>query len=139
MNVEIVPLTTDHLDHLPLPAGIEREAYFTDGSIARCVLADGVPVFAGGIVNLKWNRGEAWILPTPFMRQHFKTCYRLMREAIPHMALRGHFARVQAVCSCGSSTVLFRHLGFNPEGRLARYGPKNEDCFMWSRCFEVTK
>jgi hypothetical protein len=136
--IEIVPLTDAHLSQLPLPEGLDPRAYFTEGSIARCVLCDGVPMFAGGIVNQQWNRGIAWILPTPFMRSHFKTCYQIMRDAIPHMALRGRFRRVQAECVCGASTVLFRHLGFNHEGRLARYGPKGEDCFIWSRIFEVT-
>lgn len=139
MNVEIVPLTYAHLDSLPLPEGLDRRAYFTAGSVARCVLSDGEPVFAGGIVNLMWGRGEAWILPTPFFRKHFKTCYRLMHDAIPHMAVRGKFARVQAVCACGSSTVMFRHLGFNHEGRMAKFGPSGEDCFMWARTFEVTQ
>lgn len=139
MNVEIVPLTAEHLDRLPLPCGLDRRAYFSEGSISRCVLADGEPVFAGGIVNLMWNRGEAWILPTPFFRQHFKSCYRLMRDAIPHMAFRGRFSRVQAVCACGTSSILFRHLGFNYEGRMSRFGPNGEDCFMWAKVFEVAR
>jgi len=137
MTYEVVPLTDAHLDHLTLPEGLDRRAYFTPGSVACAVLADGEPVFAGGIVNLQWNRGEAWILPTSFLKQHFKSCYRIMRDAIPHMAHRGRFWRVQATCACGASTVLFRHLGFNHEGRLARFGPSGEDCFIWSRIFEV--
>jgi hypothetical protein len=137
MTYEVVPLTDAHLDHLTLPEGLDRRAYFTPGSVACAVLADGEPVFAGGIVNLQWNRGEAWILPTPFMRSHFKTCYRLMRDGIPHMALRGKFGRVQATCACGTISSLFRHLGFHHEGRMARFGPNGEDCQMWSRCFEV--
>ncbi len=137
MNVELVPLTPAHLEHLPLPEGLDQRAYFSAGSISRCVLADGVPVFAGGIVNQHWNRGEAWILPTPFFRKHFKTCYRLMREAIPHMALRNKFARVQATCMVGRSPAFFRHLGFEYEGTMRHFGPEGEMCDLWARIFEV--
>lgn len=75
MNIDIVPLTAAHLEILPLPEGLDRRSYFSKGSAAYCVLADGVPVLAGGVVNLKWRRGEAWILPTPFFRSHLKTCF----------------------------------------------------------------
>lgn len=137
MNVEIVPLTYAHLASLPLPTGLDQRAYFTPGSIARCVLADGVPVLAGGIVNLFWGRGEAWILPTDYYRSHFKTCFRLLRDTIPHMAVRGRFARVQATCLCGVSGSFFRHLGFEYEGTMRHFGPQGEMCDMYARIFEV--
>lgn len=138
MNVEIVPLTLTHLSRLPLPPGLDRRAYFTSGSIARCVLVGGEPKFAGGIVNLMWGRGEAWILPTPFFYSHLKSCYRIIRDAIPHMAFRGKFARVQATCIAGRSGNLFRHLGFDYEGTLRSFGPNGETCDMYARVFEVT-
>lgn len=136
--IEVAPLTLAHLDHLPLPAGLDQRAYFTPGSVACCVLKDGAPVFAGGIVNLMWNRGEAWILRTPFLLSHPKTCVRLMREFIPAMAADYGFVRVQATCIKGVSAKLFRHLGFDYEARLAKFGPNGETCDMYSRIFEVT-
>lgn len=135
--IEVVPLTTAHLDYLPLPKGLDRRAYFSPGSAAFCVLSDGEPKFAGGIVNLQWKRGEAWILPTPFMRSHLKTSVRLMKNYIPLLAEGYGFHRVQATCLKGISTSLFQCLGFSYEGLMKKFGPDGEDCDMWSRTFEV--
>jgi len=111
-------------------------AYFSPGSAAYCLLNDGEPVFAGGIVNLEWHRGEAWILPTPFFRQHVKTCFRLIREMLPKIAARGGFVRVQAVAADGVCVKLFRHLEFSYEGTLKHFGPLGETCRMYARMFE---
>lgn len=137
MNLEIVRLTAAHLERLPLPKGLDRRAYFSSGSAAFCVLHEGEPVFAGGVVNLQWNRGEAWILPTPFFRSHLKSCFWAMREFIPFIAEEFKFRRIQATCLEGISSSLFRHLGFTFEGTLAKFGPAGETCDMWARTFEV--
>lgn len=136
--IEVVPLTLAHLDYLPLPKGLDRRAYFSDGSAAFCVLEAGSPVMAGGIVNQHWGRGEAWILPTPFFRSHFKTSFRLMKNYVPLLAEGFGFRRVQATCPKGLSSNLFSHLGFSYEGTMQKFGPHGEDCDMWSRTFEVT-
>lgn len=135
MNYEVVPLIPEHLDHLPLPEGLDRRAYFMGKSQSRCLLVDGFPMFAGGIVDMQWDRGEAWLLPTPFFRRNIKTCLRQMRSYLPVMALGGGFKRVQAACMSGVSSSLFRHLGFAYEGNMRKYGPKGEDCAMFSRIF----
>lgn len=136
--IEIVPLTYAHLQNFDLPDGLDTRAYFTPGSVARCVLDDGVPVFCGGIVNMEWMRGEAWILPTPYFRSHLKSSLRIMRDAIPGMARSHHFHRVQATCVENISASLFRVLGFRFEGTLAKFGPHGETCDLYSRIFEVT-
>src|SRR6185312_9047597 len=118
MNLEIVPLTTAHLRRLQLPKGLDQRAYFSHGSASFCVLSDGVPVFAGGVVNLQWNRGEAWVLPTPFFRSHLKSCYWVMKQFIPYIAGEFKFQRVQATCVKDVSASLFRHLGFSFEGTM---------------------
>jgi hypothetical protein len=138
MNVEIVALTTEHMNGLSLPRGIDKRAYFSPGSVAFCLLSGGIPVFAGGIVNLAWNRGEAWVLPTPFFRRHLSACLRCMREMLPYMASEYGFERVQATCIKGLSAKLFHHLGFSYEGTMAKFGPFGETCDMYSRIFEVT-
>lgn len=136
--IEVVPLTLVHLDSLPLPKGLDRRSYFTAGSAAFCVMSDGIPVMAGGIVNLQWKRGEAWILPTPFFRTHLKTSFRLMKNYIPLLAEGFGFRRVQATCLKDLSSNLFCHLGFRYEGTLRAFGPDGETCDMWARTFEVT-
>lgn len=137
MTSEIVRLTNEHLDKLPLPEGLDRRAYFSKGSAAFCVLVDGEPVFAGGVVNLQWKRGEAWILPTPYFRSHFKSCYFILKSFLPFVADEFGFQRVQATCLTGASASLFQHLGFGFEGTMAKFGPAGETCDMWSRIFEV--
>lgn len=135
---EIVPLTAEHLDKLPLPEGLDTRAYFSEGSASFCVLDDGIPVLAGGVVNLQWRRGEAWILATPFLRSHLKSLVAVMSEFIPYIASEFKFHRVQATCVAGVSSRLFRILGFNYEGTLVKFGPNGEPCDMWCRTFEVT-
>lgn len=143
MNIESVPLNSEYLDRLLkdaapalLTAQLHR-AYFSAGSEACCILSDGVPVFAGGIVNLQWNRGEAWFLPTPFLREHLKTCLRYMRFWLPDLAKRNKFVRVQATCVKGIKSSIIKRLGFSFEGTLMKFGPAGETCDMYSRIFEV--
>ena len=112
------------------------QAYFSAGSASYCVLQDGIPVFAGGIVNQRWHRGEAWILPTPFFRQHVKTCFGIIQKMLPQIAAEKEFVRVQAVASDGVSIALFEHLGFGYEGTLRHFGPLGETCRLYARFFE---
>ncbi len=113
---------------------VER-SYFSQGSIAYCLLADGEPVFAGGIVTMHWNRGEAWMLPTPFFKSHTKTCFRYMRNLLRVAVVEGNFRRVQVTCSIMVSTLLFEHLGFGYEGTLKGWGPSGETCYVYARLF----
>ena len=141
MNLSIVRMEHEHFDKLISQTSIGvaaialEQAYFSPGSVALCMRVDEEPVFAGGIVNLQWHRGEAWILPTPFFRHHVKTCYKNMRDALPKMAARGGFRRIQATCSIKVSPSLFQHLGFYHEGTLNGFGPNGETCFMYARLF----
>jgi hypothetical protein len=142
MTLEIVEMEAEHLTKLlavcPIDS-VSREtmakAYFSAGSAAYCLLSDGEPVFAGGIVNLQWSRGEAWILPTPFFKKHLKTCFQTLKRMLPEVAARCHFRRVQAVCSVALAETLFAHLGFEYEGSLRYFGPSGERCKMFSRIF----
>lgn len=135
--IEIVPLTLEHLIHLPTPDGVDPRAYFIPGSVAECVIVDGVPVFAGGLVNLQWHRAEAWIIPTPFLHSNLRWCLSLMSERIRQMADDQGFTRVQAVCPSGISNHLFRHLGFSFEGTLRSFGPHGETCDMFALISEA--
>ena len=142
MKIEIEKLEPGQLEKmLPFASvgsltteALER-AYFSEGSVACCLLADGEPVFAGGIVNLQWGRGEAWIVPTPFFKRHLKTCFSIIKKFLPKMAVTWGFRRVQAVCFGGVSGNLFSHLGFKYEGKLSCFGPSGEDCSMYARIF----
>jgi hypothetical protein len=143
MALETVVLTPEHLAKLiegaPEPlvsmADMLGRAYFSAGSASYCLLQDGDPVLAGGIVNQQWHRGEAWILPTPFFRSHVKTCFRLMKKMLPQLAVDYGFVRVQAAAVERVSVSLFEHLGFEYEGMLKRFGPGGENCRMYAKIF----
>jgi len=143
MKIEIVPLNPQYLDMLldacPLavaPGDLSR-AYFSPQSVSLCLLADGEPVFAGGIVSLGWRRGEAWLLPTKFFRSHVKVCLRSLKECLPRLALEGGFRRVQASCLKGVSSRILMALGFTYEGTLKGFGPSGETCDMFAQLYEV--
>ena len=112
-----------------------RQAYFSPGSVSYCLLANGEPVLAGGIVTLKWYRGEAWMIPTPFFRNHIRDCYKRIKDMIPRMATEGKFRRIQVTCATSISPRFFHHLGFDYEGTMRRFGPNGESCYMYSRIF----
>ena len=136
---EIVPLTPEYLDKLlgeTLASQLGR-SYFSQGSAALCLLSDGEPVFAGGIVNLQWNRGEAWILPTAFFRRHVKLCLKSLREYLPKLAKECGFIRVQATCIKGVSDRIFPFLGFSYEGNMLKFGPRGETCSMYARIIDL--
>jgi hypothetical protein len=144
MEYEVVAMNPEHLDRLLaaspsiLAAELHR-SYFSVGSVSLCLVADGQPVFAGGIVNLAWRRGEVWILPTAFFRQHVKTCFRAMRQCLPAMVSGGGFRRLQATCVKGSPAEWLRVFGFAFEGEMRAFGPNGEDCRMFSRIFEESQ
>ena len=142
MQFEVVDLRPWHLEKLIVlpPAGpvtmetLER-SYFSEGSAAYCLLSKDDPVFAGGIVNLQWHRGEIWMTPNLFFHRHVKTCFKLMKNMLPGFVARGHFKRVQLVCSGKVPEGLFLHLGFEYEGTLKSFGPAGEECRMYARVF----
>ena len=143
MEYKITVLSHEHLNKLlpqvELGVGVNeselRRSYFSLGSVSYCLLADNVPVLAGGIVNVGWRRGEAWMLPTPFFRRHVKDCYRYIKNIIPRMAEEGHFRRLQASCVGALAARFSAHLGFEYEGVLRCFGANGEDCLMHSRIF----
>jgi len=137
MNCKIVPLANEHLDSLR-KAGNKMCAngdYLTDGSVGYCLLADGEPVFVGGVVNMQWRRGEAWMLPTIFFREHRDICLRYIYRIIKLAAVTGGFRRIQATCAINISTTLFDWLGFKYEGTLAAFGPNSETCHLYAKVF----
>ena len=109
-------------------------AYLSQGSTAYCLKIDGIPAAAGGIINLNWHRGEAWLLHSSQFDGHVKTVLKLMRQLLPEIAQRGNFRRVQATCF-GVPTALLKHLGFEPEGIMQRFGPNGEPAMMLARMF----
>ena len=123
------------LDNYGAMATSLEQAYLSPGSVGYCLLENNVPVFAGGIVNMQWRRGEAWMIPTKFYRTHKAICLRYLCRILPVAVVAGGFRRVQATCEIIVSTTLFNWLGFKYEGTLAAFGPNGETCHMYSKVF----
>lgn len=142
MTRQIERLNLEHLAVLlyghPMRADLER-SYLSQGSVGYCLVVDGLPVFAGGVVNMQWHRGEAWILPNQFFRNNIRVCYKYLRDLLPVLFVEGGFKRIQATCSITTSTLLFKHLGFEPEGVMKHFGPNldrdpnGETCHMYAK------
>ena len=141
MSYKVVSLNRDYLIwllaqcKLGIPATELEVTYLSAGSVSYCLLENDEPVFAGGVVNMQWKRGEAWILPTPFFRKHIKMCFKYLRDILPVLSIEGNFRRIQATCAINISTLLFDHLGFKYEGTLANFGPNGEKCHVYARLF----
>lgn len=132
MRYHVTPLTPDSPVLMGLPLEMTR-AYFSPGSVAYCLWDNNEPVFAGGVVNLLWDRGEAWILPNSWFKANWRACYRVLRGMLGVAATEGRFKRIQATCATTVSALLFQHLGFAYEGTMQHFGPNGEDCLMYAR------
>ncbi len=135
MECKVTPLSHEYLTILGVRDIDLRRAYFSPGSVSYCLLADNKPVFAGGVVNMQWKRGEAWILPTSWFHKHKLVCLRYMARMLPCLAIEGSFKRIQATCIVNISTTLFDWLGFKYEGTLAAFGPNSETCHLYAKVF----
>lgn len=111
------------------------EGYLAEGSVGRTVMLEKTPVLCGGIVNLGWRRGEAWVYHTKEFRKHLKSLYKILREEFYYMAKIGSFRRVQALVFYGNG-VLLEHLKFEWEGRMRCVGPNGEDAELFARIFD---
>ena len=145
--IKVVGFTEDHArdilnrnaeDGIGISSGTSENemigAYMSTGSVACTFLKDDVPVFCGGIINLGWKRGEAWLLISKNFYKHRKTAFRSIMQMLPILAKSNGFRRVQAVTLDGEGEML-KIFGFEYEGFLRSYGPAGQDVFMHSRVF----
>lgn len=138
MNFKVVHLSPEHLSKFGVATDSEQAmAYFSDGSLAYCLLGNGEPVIAGGVVSMHWKRGEAWLLTTNLFYKHVRVCYKFIRDIIPYMSVEGNFKRIQATCDINkcASYRMFEHLKFQHEGTLESFGSEGETCFVYARIF----
>ncbi len=145
--MEILHLTANHVREIiasnggNVPTGVCLDdmikAYLSPGSAAYCLADDGKVIFAGGITNLQWGRGEAWILHTAMFRRHLKTCVKILKAKLPSIAIKYGFRRVQAT-SFIDNGCLFKLLGFELESpEMKFYGPSGESAKLFVRFFDV--
>ena len=111
------------------------DAYSVPGSIAKTMFLEGEPIACGGIINLRWFRGEAWLLTSSLAIDYKHSLVRSAKRLLPAMANAMRFRRVQATCFDLDKEKLFKMLGFKYEGFLRYYGPNGEDAQIYSRLF----
>jgi hypothetical protein len=105
-------------------------SYTSKGSIAFTFVINRVPVSCGGVINLGWKRGEAWLLTSALFYKYRLAIIRAIKQTMP--LLESSFNRIQAISVCDNE-AWFSKLGFQKEGLLRCYGPAGQDCFMYSR------
>ena len=108
---------------------------------AYTIVVDGEVVFCGGVVNIGWNRGEAWTLMSKLFYKYPKTCFKICRNQLNKVIEEHKFARVQALVDpkLYGGVRFMEHLGFEKEGLLKKYGPQSEDMWMMGRIPERTQ
>ncbi len=140
--IKIVPLKESHvleiLKDRTMSPNVSREdlikTYLSPGSLSSTLIIDDVPIVCGGIVNLNWKRGEAWILTSSLFNQYKKTCYKAVKTMLEVMSKTGNFVRVQSLVEPNSlNCKMIKRLGFEFEGVLRRYGPDNQDLWLYGR------
>jgi hypothetical protein len=110
-------------------------AYLSPGSAALTLLVDNIPIAASGIINLAWNRGEAWLLTGPQFYSYRKTAYKYIKQLLPVLAKQKGFVRVQSVVTDECYSKIAKRLGFEYEGLLKAYAPMGRNAFMYARIF----
>lgn len=147
---KMVPFEIEHGRHLldadrrdgidVLCEGISEEAVMEAWKKGVCytLLLDGEPVVSSGIIHIGFNRGEAWTLVSSLFYKHRKTCFKRIKEMVGIIAQSMELVRVQSTIRADKPWAdrWMKHLGFEREGLMKRFGPNGEDFVLYSRIFE---
>ena len=108
-----------------------------DGGPAYTLFIDGEIVGCAGIVLLDWKRGEAWTLFSSLLYKYAGICIKVIQEKLEELVVEYDFKRVQALVNpdIEKAKKFMGHLGFQEEGLMRAFGPKNEDMIMFSRIY----
>ena len=139
--IKVIQLEEDHVKTLingNLSPNVKIEdlmqAYQSKGSLAYTLMIDDKPIVCGGIVNMNWRRGEAWLLSSSEFLKHKKTSWRILKQLFPYLAKQGGFRRIQSTSKIESSFL--EHLGFKYEAKLEAFDPDGNDVFLYKRIFK---
>jgi hypothetical protein len=146
MKLEVRPFRPKHIQCI-VPRSYELELRKITGrdwshEFAKgrgyTLIADGVPVGAGGIVPMWAGVGEAWLFLSPWFTAHPKTSYKFIRELLAVLLKEGGFHRVQCPIrwDLPANKRLVKHLGFKAEGLLHRWGPDGLDYISFAMVAE---
>jgi len=105
------------------------------GGPAYTLIIDGEIILSGGVVRIGWNRGEAWALLSILFYKHIRTSFKAIMFKLEEIIFTEKFKRVQATVppEFTEGIRFLEHLGFDWEGTMRSFGPRNEDMVMFSR------
>ena len=102
----------------------------------KCVtgLVNGHIVGCGGI-DMYWEgAGRVWLLLPPYINDHKKEGYQCIKQGLERILRDETLHRVEGYARVNfpESHTLFRHLGFEIEGRARKYTPDKVDCILYA-------
>jgi hypothetical protein len=105
------------------------------GGPAYTLLIDGEIIASSGVVRQGWNRGEAWTLTGPLFYKYPKICIKAVKEYLQKIIEDEGLKRVQSLINVKHEwgDRWMKHLGFEKEGVLRKYGPEGDDYAIYSR------
>ena len=96
---------------------------------------DGQAVFCAGVVDMLYQRGEAWSLLSSLFYKHPKLCARIIKKELGKIIKEHDYKRVQSIIEPEDSRAIrfIEWLGFEREGLLRKYMPHEKDMLMYAR------
>jgi hypothetical protein len=141
-----------HFDEIilrePDKSGIEQiphfrhicEVYEKNGGAYTLLSPDGV-VAISGVFPLWPGVGSAWSLTSDLVKKYPKSYYKATKQFLEAIISDWNLHRVQAstLAENGIACNWLRHLGFEVEGTMKKYGPDRADHIMFARVNQWTQ
>lgn len=99
------------------------------------LVVDDELVACGGVVDIGYNRGEAWILFSKLIYKYPVACFRATRKALEEILKKKDYQRLQAFVKTDhdQGKRFAERFGFKHEGDLRGYGPNGETMSIYAR------
>lgn len=91
-------------------------------------------------IDIMWEGvGEAWLMLTPAVHKYLKDSWLCIQKGFKELIEKNKLRRIQAHGRIGFDEchILFKHLGFKPEGIARKYTPDGVDCIMYALIREL--
>lgn len=119
------------------PTDEMRELAISRENNGQCItgIVDGQIVGVGG-VDVMWpGVGEVWMMLSCETNTYPKMTYKVIRDGLNKLIEDNNFFRTQAWARVDfpMAHTLFRHLGFEVEGRAKKYTPDGVDAILYAK------
>jgi hypothetical protein len=105
------------------------------GGPSYSLFIDNQVVFCAGVVDMLWQRGEAWTLLSSLFYKHPRVCARIVKSELGRIIKDHDYKRVQSIVEPEDTKAIrfIEWLGFEREGLLRKYMPSEKDMLMYAR------